>query len=256
MNQTIPRAKRAFDIVAGSLMTLFLLPLLMVLAIGIAILEGRPVFYISQRRLNSGPPEPVMKFRTMRRDADRIANRDTVQVSSTRFLNLPVTSPLYTSIGRFIERFMLTEMPQLLHVLQGRMSIVGNRPLPENVVASLREEFSYVEQRFLTPGGLTGPVQLVGRDFLTDEQRLEIEISYCHAVLNHYSVMLDLNILAMTIVGGLCARARLTPDEALAMIARGRQADRAAAPRRNAKPHKPDLNLREQVVREKGSGNR
>lgn len=219
VNHSPPPMKRAFDIVTAAAMGLLLLPLLLVVGAGIVVLEGRPVLYVSRRRTDPGAPKPVLKFRTMRRNADRIANRDTVPVCETRFLNLPITSALYTPIGRLIERLMLTEMPQLLHVLQGRMSMIGNRPLPANVVASLLEEFPQAEDRFLAPCGLTGPVQLVGREFISDEQRLEIEIAYCDAVRNSYSVALDVRIFAYTVLGGFLDRYRFTPAGVLALIA-------------------------------------
>ena len=218
MQHSIPRAKRAFDLIVGSAMTLFMMPTLLLVAAAIAILEGRPVLYTSRRRIGPGPVEPIVKFRTMCRDAERIANRDTVPVGTTRFLNLSIASPLYTQVGRLVERLMLTELPQLRYVLQGRMCVVGNRPLPENVVASLREEFPGVEDRFLIPAGLTGPVQLVGRDYISDADRLMIECAYCSVVLNSYSPMLDLRILVMTVLGGFSESARFTPDDVLALL--------------------------------------
>lgn len=225
-------------------MLIALFPLLLLLAGAILVLEGRPILYVSRRRLDRGPAQPILKYRTMRRDADRIANRDTVPIVATRFLNLPITSPLYTPIGRVIERLMLTEMPQLLHVLAGRMSVVGNRPLPDNVVASLRDEFPHVEGRFLTPGGLTGPVQLVGRDFLSDAQRLEIEIAYCNAVLRNYSPLLDLRILAFTVFAGFSERARFTGEEVLDLLARhGGQPTRGTSSRRRGVPPDPARDL-------------
>lgn len=234
MQHPIPRAKRCFDVAAGVAMLVAILPLLALFAAAVAMLEGRPIFYVSRRRVNAGPPVAVIKFRTMRRDADRIANRDTVPIGSTRFLNLPITSPLYTPVGRVIERLMLTEMPQLLHVLQGRMSIVGNRPLPENVVASLAEEFPAVEERFAIPAGLTGPVQLVGRDFISDAARLDIEIAYCRSVSEAYSVLLDFKILAYTVLGGFVRRFRFTPEGVLELIARHGAATLARRARRRA----------------------
>jgi lipopolysaccharide/colanic/teichoic acid biosynthesis glycosyltransferase len=218
MSDRIPRMKRAFDLSIGLCMALVLLPVLSVLAVCLLVLEGRPIFYVSRRRCGRGPARPVIKFRTMRRDADRIANRDTIPVVATHFLNLPHDSPLYTPIGRFIERTMLTEMPQLLHVLQGRLSVIGNRPLPDNVVHSLAQEYPQTERRFLVRGGLTGPVQLVGRDNLSDAARLEIEIAYCEAALRSYSVTLDLLILFYTVFLGLVPRFRMTPEEVLALI--------------------------------------
>nr|WP_255568580.1 sugar transferase [Neoroseomonas alba] len=215
----MPRAKRRFDLLVGTAMLVTFLPMLLLTCLGILILEGRPVFYVSRRRLDAGPPKPVLKFRTMRRDAERIANRNTVPIANTRFLNLPPDSPLYTPIGRSIERLMLTEMPQLIHVISGRMSVVGNRPLPENVVAALSKEFPGVEARFLVRGGLTGPVQLIGRDRISDADRLELEIAYCRAVLAAYSPLLDLKILVYTVLSGISAHFRFTPEELGALLA-------------------------------------
>ena len=162
----------------------------------------------------------IAKFRTMRRDAEQIANRNTVPVTTTRFLNIPSDSPLYTSVGRLIERTMLTEMPQLVYVLAGRMSIVGNRPLPENVIAALKAEHDDVEQRFATPAGLTGPAQLVGRDFISDADRLRLESAYSRAALTNYSMMLDLKILLYTVLVGLFPSRRFTPDQVADLIGR------------------------------------
>jgi len=143
----------------------------------------------------------IVKFRTMMRDAERVFNRESVPVSNNiRFLNTPADSPLYTPIGRLIERLALTEIPQLLHVLKGDMSLVGNRPLPESVVAALAEAFPQVTDRFLTPSGITGPVQLVGRSAISDEDRLMLEGTYCRVARDHYSWRLDFMILLYTVL--------------------------------------------------------
>ena len=160
----------------------------------------------------------VVKFRTMCRNADKIANRDTVPVTTTRFLNIPPTSPLYTPAGRWIERLMLTELPQVWHVLQGKMSFIGNRPLPENVIAALRAEHPGAEARFATPAGLTGPIQLVGRDHISDAERLQIEGAYCAAVQRGYSPMLDFKILLYTVLVGMLPDLRLNPAQVLRII--------------------------------------
>lgn len=91
MSDRIPKQKRAFDLAVGLAMALALLPVVAVLALCLLVREGRPVFYVSRRRADRGPAQKIIKFRTMRRDADRIANRDTLPVSGTRFLNLPQT---------------------------------------------------------------------------------------------------------------------------------------------------------------------
>jgi lipopolysaccharide/colanic/teichoic acid biosynthesis glycosyltransferase len=85
-------------------------------------------------------------------------------------------------------------------VLRGTMSLVGNRPLPENVIETLREAYPGAEDRFNTPAGLTGPIQLAGRDHLTDAQRLRIEIRYCEVARTSYSMSLDFLILLYTVL--------------------------------------------------------
>jgi lipopolysaccharide/colanic/teichoic acid biosynthesis glycosyltransferase len=212
--------KYIFDLTIICLFAIILVPVLASLTLLILLIEGRPIFYISKRRVYRQQAIPIFKFRTMRRDAERIANRDTVPVTSIRFLNIPIDSPLYTPIGRCIERLMLTELPQLWHVLVGQMTVVGNRPLPENVIASLREEYPEAEKRFSIPAGLTGPVQLVGRDFISDADRLRIEIAYCRAVQEHYSIWLDIRILFYTVIVGLLPSRRFTPEQVLNLLIR------------------------------------
>lgn len=179
-----------------------------VIALAVLVTDGKPVLYISTRRVWGQASIRIKKFRTMIRNAERLVNRDTIPVGDgPRFLNVPIESKLYTKIGRLIERCSLTELPQLFHVLAGKMSLVGNRPLPENVIQSLREKHPYAEERFRTKCGLTGPVQLVGRDVLSDEDRLRLETAYCSRCVTRYSVLLDAYILFYTVLIGLRLRA-------------------------------------------------
>lgn len=192
--------KRFFDLVVVGTAAVVWGPALIACALAIFVLEGRPVFYVSRRRVGR-EVIPLVKFRTMKRDVDRVYNRETVPVSNNvRFLNTPPDSPLYTRIGRLIERLALTEIPQVLHVLTGHMSLVGNRPLPDNVTAALREVFPSIHERLLTPAGMTGPVQLVGRLDLSDHERVMLEILYCRVAQASYSCWLDLTILWNTVL--------------------------------------------------------
>ena len=211
--------KRIFDLAVTLASAVVWVSALLICSVAIAVFAGLPIFYVSQRRVSSTALRPVIKFRTMVRNADRIYNRDTVPVSGNqRFLNAPPDSPLYTGIGRLIERWALTEIPQFLLVLKGDMSIVGNRPLPDNVIASLREVYPAVDDRFLTPAGMTGPVQLIGRSDVSDLDRLRLEADYCRAALLSYSWRLDLAVLAYTVLIATGLIRALTLDEVYALL--------------------------------------
>ncbi|EFQ84302.1 bacterial sugar transferase [Aeromicrobium marinum DSM 15272] len=194
------KMKRALDLVLVLCGAIVWVPVLTVAALAVLIGTGRPVLYRSMRRIDDGQVVRIVKFRTMVKNAEKLVNRDVVPVENqVRFLNIPADSPLYTSVGRLLERCGITELPQFVHVIRGQMSIIGNRPLPENVMRCLREEYADADDRFLTKAGLTGPAQLVGRDVLTDAERLRLEGAYCRACIQGYSVRLDLAILLATV---------------------------------------------------------
>lgn len=219
------RTKRLFDVVLTIVTAPLWVPVLTIAATVIALTSGFPVFYVSSRRVFRSRSARIRKLRVMVKDAERIVNRETVPIAGERFLNIPSTSSVYTRTGRCIERCSLTELPQFLNVLRGEMSVVGNRPLPENVVAALRASFPDAERRFDSPAGLTGPVQLVGRDQLSDAARLDLEIAYCEICRRAYSPLLDLYVLVNTVLICLHLRRRLSPAEvkgAMARFARGR----------------------------------
>jgi lipopolysaccharide/colanic/teichoic acid biosynthesis glycosyltransferase len=212
--------KRAFDLTVCLVSSVVWVPLIVICALLIWCFDGRPIFYVSVRRVFQKKTIRLVKFRTMVRQADKLANRDTVPVDGVRFLNLPPNSPLYTPVGRIIERFHLTELPQMLHIIKGDMTFIGNRPLPENVVACLRAAYPDAEDRFLVRGGLTGPVQLAGRNQVSDHQRLLLEIEYCRSCAKRYSVILDFAILARTVLSVLGIQRFLRPDEVFARMRR------------------------------------
>lgn len=196
----MPVQKRLFDLALALTTVPIWLPVLLLCAIALALFEGFPIFYQSSRRVHGQRHAKVWKFRTMVRNAAQLYNRDTVPVRGRRFLNMPSDSPLYTHTGRLIEKCQFTELPQVVQVISGTLSLVGNRPLPENVVRSLKEEHPNTEARFDSVCGLTGLVQLIGRDNLDDAERLAIEIGYCQIATQYYSARLDFLILALTVL--------------------------------------------------------
>jgi lipopolysaccharide/colanic/teichoic acid biosynthesis glycosyltransferase len=203
--------KRLFDlsiVLAGAIVWI---PAVAICALALLVVNGRPVFYRSMRHVSRDRLIRVFKFRTMVKDADKVLNRETVPITSQRFLNIPIDSPAYTRAGRIVERIHFTELPQFFHVLRGTMSIVGSRPLPANVFQALLREYPHAGARFGSPAGMTGLAQLIGRESVSDEDRLSLEAAYCQVCINNYSPLLDLEILTKT----LLTASRLMPPMTL-----------------------------------------
>jgi lipopolysaccharide/colanic/teichoic acid biosynthesis glycosyltransferase len=153
----------------------------LVLAIPCAIIkfivDGAPLFYVSQRVGLNGKVFSVYKFRTMVRDREFIA-AEIARLGRTGFEVIPVDSPVYTKLGAIFEQWQLVELPQLINVLIGDMSLVGYRPLPQTHVAALEAQLGShaMVLRHTVKPGITGLTQLIGKNTLTNEQRLKIEI--------------------------------------------------------------------------------
>jgi lipopolysaccharide/colanic/teichoic acid biosynthesis glycosyltransferase len=230
-------AKRSFDLFVTIVASVTWIPALLLTALVMLVREGRPIFYVSPRIVGPGKIRRVVKFRTMVRDAERVYNRSTVPVRSdgVRFLNLPPDSELYTSTGRLIERLAFTELPQLLLVLRGDMSLVGSRPLPESVTESLRERHPRVDERLRTPAAMTGPVQLIGRERLSDEDRLDLEATYCRIASQSTTWTLDFLILLFTVLAALRLRHPMTVAQVKEfMLGHSRERRQAARAARDA----------------------
>jgi exopolysaccharide biosynthesis polyprenyl glycosylphosphotransferase len=183
--------KRAMDVfVSGSLLVL-LSPLLAAVAVAILLDSGRPVFFRQRRAGKDGEPFTMVKFRTMDADAEERLG-DLVDLGG---LDQPAfkiaDDPRVTPIGRRLRRSSIDELPQLINVLRGEMSLVGPRPEQESVVALYDER---QRGRLAIKPGLTGPMQVYGRSDLTFEERLAMERDY----LDNLSLLTDLAILLRT----------------------------------------------------------
>lgn len=183
--------KRSVDlVVSGALLALFT-PLLLAVAALILLDSGRPVFFRQRRAGRDGVPFTVLKFRTMVPGADERLG----ELVDLEKLDEPAfkirDDPRVTRAGRFLRRASLDELPQLINVLRGDMSLVGPRPEEEAVVALYDER---QRTRLGVKPGLTGPMQVYGRADLTFEERLAIERDY----LDNISVAGDLAILLRT----------------------------------------------------------
>jgi len=219
--------KRAFDVVVICLAAVVWVPVVALAAMAVLVLSARPIFYRSRRWVGPRTAIEMVKLRVMVPDASKIV----APVEAGRFLNTPTDSPLYTGVGRVLDRLGLNEIPQFLHVLKGEMTIVGPRPLTDVVRAALVERHADLDDRWLTtPAGLTGLPQLVGRSELTDDQRLALESAYSARTATAPSLRLDFMILLNTVLITFGLRQSMSYEQAL----------RLTEPRRR-RLHAPEL---------------
>jgi exopolysaccharide biosynthesis polyprenyl glycosylphosphotransferase len=183
--------KRGLDIVVPGALLALLSPLLALVAVAILVDSGRPVFFRQRRAGKDGEPFTMLKFRTMDNDAEERLG-ELVDLEKLEQPAFKITDdPRVTRIGRILRRSSVDELPQLINVLRGDMSLVGPRPEEESVVALYNER---QRGRLAIKPGLTGPMQVYGRSDLTFEERLAMERDY----LDNLSLLTDLAILLRT----------------------------------------------------------
>lgn len=190
---TYEAAKRLMDIAGASLAIVLLSPLLIIVALWIKLSDFGPVFYCQTRVGKGGRHFRFYKFRSMVRDADRLKD-DLVHLNhheDDRTFKIP-DDPRITSIGRFIRRFSIDEIPQLWNVIRGEMSLVGPRPpVPEEV--ELYTEFD--RRRFEVKPGLTCIWQVRGRGNVGFETQILMDVEY----IDERSLLLDTKLLVLTL---------------------------------------------------------
>jgi exopolysaccharide biosynthesis polyprenyl glycosylphosphotransferase len=188
--------KRAFDLAVSSIGMLLALPLLAVIALAIRLTSEGPVLFRQERITKGGRAFTVYKFRTMLVDGDRVLKDHGIDTSSP-FFKIE-DDPRLTGVGRILRKLSLDELPQLLNVIKGDMSLVGPRPLPTDQVAANLE---LLGPRHEVPTGVTGWWQVNGRSSVAPEEALRLDLFY----IENWSLSLDLYILLKT-VGVLIAQ--------------------------------------------------
>ena len=184
--------KRTFDFVGSVALLVVLSPLLLLISIAVFISSRGPILYRSRRPGIGGAPFSCFKFRTMRSGADQQqADIESLNEASGPLFKIR-DDPRMTSVGRFLRRFSLDELPQLLNVLLGQMSLVGPRPLPQRDFDQLEE---WHKKRYLVLPGVTGLWQVSGRSELDFDDLVRLDFLY----LERWSVALDLTILVKTV---------------------------------------------------------
>ncbi len=181
---------RLVDLLASSLIVAITLPIMLLTAIAIKLEEGwsAPVFYAQPRVGLGGRPFNVMKFRSMRTDAERDGKAQWATKGDTRV----------TRVGAFIRKCRIDELPQILCVLRGHMSFVGPRPERPTFVAELSEKIPYYVQRHCVKPGITGWAQLCYPYGSSEQDALE-KLQYDLYYIKNNTLLFDLAILVQTV---------------------------------------------------------
>jgi exopolysaccharide biosynthesis polyprenyl glycosylphosphotransferase len=184
--------KRTFDLIGASLLLVLLSPLLLTIAIAVRVSSRGPVLFRSTRRGIGQRPFPCLKFRTMHTDAEeRQAELEELNEATGALFKIR-QDPRLTRVGGLLRRFSLDELPQLINVVRGEMSLVGPRPLPQRDYDMLED---WHRKRYLVLPGITGLWQVSGRSELDFDDLVHLDFIY----LEHWSLALDLTILLKTI---------------------------------------------------------
>jgi exopolysaccharide biosynthesis polyprenyl glycosylphosphotransferase len=184
--------KRTFDILGASILLVLLSPLLVAITLAVVLSSRGPVLFRSMRRGIGQRPFACLKFRTMQTDAEeRQADLEDLNEATGALFKIR-DDPRLTPVGRFLRRFSLDELPQLINVLRGEMSLVGPRPLPERDYEMLED---WHRKRYLVLPGITGLWQVSGRSELDFDDLVHLDFLY----LERWSLALDLTVLLKTI---------------------------------------------------------
>ncbi len=177
--------KRFFDIVLSLMALIVLSPLFAAVAISIKLEDGGPVFYKQERITENFKHFMIIKFRSMIVDAEKDGVPHPAEENDDRI----------TKVGRVIRRFRIDELPQLINIIKGEMSIVGPRPERVEHVDKFLENIPEFQYRYKVKGGLTGYAQVYGNYATSALDKLKLDLIY----ITNYSLLLDLQIIFETI---------------------------------------------------------
>jgi lipopolysaccharide/colanic/teichoic acid biosynthesis glycosyltransferase len=187
--------KRAFDLMLALVLLPFVVPVLAICALAVFVESPGAVMFTQQRTGLHGHRFRMFKFRTM------VANAEELKASLQHLNILPapdfkiIDDPRITRVGRFLRKSSLDELPQIINVLLGDMSFVG--PRPTSFAASTYDVW-HTERLEVTPG-ITGLWQVHGRNWMTFDERLRLDIEYVRTI----SLGLDLKIIARTVISAM-----------------------------------------------------
>lgn len=177
--------KRIFDIVFSLIALIILSPVMIISALAVKIYDGGPVFYKQKRLTIDGREFDIYKFRSMIVNAEKSG---TPQLASEH-------DPRITPVGRFLRKVRFDELPQLINILKGEMSVVGPRPERPELSELYKKEMPEFEFRLKVKAGLTGYAQVTGVYDTSPYDKLKMDLMY----IENYSFRMDLQIILMTI---------------------------------------------------------
>jgi len=192
--------KRVFDLMVLCPVLMVAAPVMLLTALAIRICDGRPILFRQVRLGMSGKPFEMLKFRTMSQASDAAHREYTSRwIAGGRPLNSRAQGALYkmaddpriTRLGAILRRFSIDELPQLINVLRGEMSLIGPRPAIPYEVELYQ---SWHRRRLDAPPGMTGLWQVSGRNRLSFDEMVRLDIDY----IDHWSIGRDLAILVRT----------------------------------------------------------
>lgn len=188
------KIKRVIDVILASVALILLSPLFAIIAIAIKIDSKGPVFFAHKRIGKNGKIIKLYKFRSMVINAEELIKSFTPEQMREYKENYKLTNdPRITKVGKFLRKTSLDELPQLINIINGDLSIIGPRP----VIADELEKYGTNKDKFLsvTPG-LTGYWAANGRSNTTYEQRIEMELYY----IDNLSLKMDIKVFFKTIL--------------------------------------------------------
>mgnify|MGYP003116346009 CR=1 FL=1 len=196
-------AKRALDIAVASLALLLTAPLIITMAVLIRLQDGAPALFKQQRQGLNGEPFNCFKLRSMVPDArerlEYLLSTDPEALREWQETQKLTNDPRITSIGHFIRKTSIDELPQLINIIRGDMSLVGPRPIVENEIIKYGE---YFKQYCAVRPGLTGLWQVRGRSDTSYDERVAMDVEYA----SNWSLLSDVKILFLTIPAVILSR--------------------------------------------------
>lgn len=184
--------KRIMDIVGAVLGLIILSPIFLIVAIAIKVDSKGPIIFGHTRKGLYGKDIKVYKFRTMHKNSQEIFDNFTKEQKEEFYKNFKLENdPRITRIGDFLRRTSIDELPQLINILNGTMSIVGPRPIVEKEVKLYD---NYAKKLFSVVPGLTGYWQANGRSDTTYEERIKMDMYY----IDNRSFLMDIKIIFKT----------------------------------------------------------